>query len=181
VAVAELAAFFAIERALRKGTQAAALERGEHDRGSTLAIGITFGVAMSGAPLTSVIKRGRLPIGLGWIGVAAMAAGIGLRAWAASELGESYTRTLRVRTGQQVVDSGPYALMRHPGYAADILMWLGYGLAWTNAAAALVAALPTSLAYAYRIAVEEVMLYDRLGAEYEGYAARTARLIPGVY
>ncbi len=43
------------------------------------------------------------------------------------------------------------------------------------------AARPTSLAYLYRIAVEEAMLRERLGAEYEGYAARAARLIPGIY
>ena len=180
-ATAELGGFFAIERRLRKGHEAATLERGEHDRGSTMAIGLTFGLAMLGAPLTFPISRGRLPAALGWAGVAIMTLGVTVRAWAARTLGESYTRTLRVRSGQRVVDSGPYALVRHPGYAADILMWSGYGLAWTNAIAVVAAALPTSLAYLYRIAVEEAMLRELLGAEYERYAARTARLIPGIY
>lgn len=181
VAITELAAFFAIERGLRRGGEAASFERGEDDRGSTVAIGLTFGLAMTAAPLASFIRRGQLPIALGWAGVAVMALGVGVRAWAARTLGESYTRTLRVYAGQRVIDSGPYALIRHPGYAADILMWLGYGLAWTNVAAVLVATFPTSLAYLYRIAVEEAMLRERLGAEYERYAARRARLIPRVY
>lgn len=150
VATAELAAFFAIERRLRRGQEAATLERGEHDRGSTMAIGLTFGFAMAAPPLTSFVSRGRLTVALGWAGVVIMAVGVTVRAWAARTLGESYTRTLRVRTGQRVVDSGPYALVRHPGYAADILMWFGYGLAWTNAAAVVAAALPTSLALRWK-------------------------------
>lgn len=174
-------AFFIIERSLRKGQEAATLGRGKHDRGSTIAIGVTFALAMTAPPLTSHLKLGRLPLSLGWAGVSLMAVGVTVRAWAARTLGESYTRTLRVRTGQRVVDSGPYALVRHPGYAADILMWVGYGLAWTNATAVVATAIPTCLVYAYRIAVEEAMLREQLGAEYERYAARTARLIPGIY
>ncbi len=146
-----------------------------------MVIGVTFGFAMGAPPLTFFITWGRLTVALGWAGVVIMAVGVAVRAWAARMLSESYPRTLRVRAGQRVVDSGPYALIRHPDHAADILMWFGYGLAWTDAVAVVAAVLPTSLAYLYRIAVEEAMLRDRLGAEYERYAARTARLIPGIY
>ena len=181
LAIVELACFFVIERGLRKGREAATLDRGAADRGSTMAIGITFGLAMAGPVLTSRTGRGRLPLMLAWAGIPLMAFAIAIRAWAARTLGESYTRTLRVRTGQQLITSGPYALVRHPGYAADIIMWLGYGLAWGSVASLLVTTVPTSIAYAYRISVEEEMLRARFGSEFEDYAARTKRLVPSIY
>ena len=110
-----------------------------------------------------------------------MAAGIGLRSWAAQALGTSYTRTLRVGPDQRVVASGPYAVVRHPGYAADIVMLVGYGLAWTSVGAVLTATLPTAAAYSYRIRVEERMLHERFGDEYSRYRERTWRLLPGVF
>jgi protein-S-isoprenylcysteine O-methyltransferase Ste14 len=180
-AAAQLAIFLVMERALRRGPEAQSMDRLEHDRGSTMGIGIAFGFAMTAPFATSFLKRGRLSVTTGWGGATAMTAGLALRWWAARTLGDSYTRTLRVREAQRVVDSGPYALVLHPGYAADILMWLGYGLAWTNVAAVFATTVPLTLAYSYRIAVEEIMLREQMGPEYERYAARTARLIPGVY
>jgi protein-S-isoprenylcysteine O-methyltransferase Ste14 len=181
MATAQMATFLAMERTLRRGEAARTLERLEHDRGSTMGVGVAFGFAMIAPLITSFMKHGRLPVGAGWLGAAGMTAGLGLRFWAARTLGESYTRTLRVREGQRVVSGGPYGLIRHPGYAADILIFLGYGLAWTNVAGVLATVIPISVAYAYRIEVEEAMLRQLLGPEYEGYAARTARLLPGVY
>jgi protein-S-isoprenylcysteine O-methyltransferase Ste14 len=110
-----------------------------------------------------------------------MATGLGLRSWAAKALGASYTRTLRVSPHQRVVAAGPYAVVRHPGYAADIVMLVGYGLAWTSVGAVMTTTLPTVVAYSYRIRVEERMLQQRLGDEYSRYRERTWRLLPGVF
>jgi protein-S-isoprenylcysteine O-methyltransferase Ste14 len=60
----------------------------------------------------------RLPRGAGSAGVALQAGGLALRAWSMHTLGAYYSRTLRSATGQGVVDTGPYRLVRHPGYAA---------------------------------------------------------------
>jgi protein-S-isoprenylcysteine O-methyltransferase Ste14 len=178
---AELAAFFVLERRLRKGAEARDLDPGELDRGTTTAIGMAFGIAIVGPPLLGELKRGILPTWAGWIGVGAMAVGIGMRSWAAQALGTRYTRTLRVGPDQRVVASGPYAVVRHPGYAADIVMLVGYGLAWTSVGAVLTTALPTAAAYSYRIRVEERMLQQRFGDEYSRYRERTWRLLPGVF
>ncbi|HSR92109.1 MAG TPA: isoprenylcysteine carboxylmethyltransferase family protein [Gemmatimonadales bacterium] len=177
----ELAGFLAMERLLRKGSVAATLDRGKHDRGSTIAIGVAFGTAMVLAAVTSRSRSGRLPVVAGFVGNAAMATGIGVRWWAARTLGESYTRTLRTRPGQRVVDSGLYRRIRHPGYAADIVMWIGIGLAWMNSVSVLASAVPIITAYAYRISREETMLREALGEEYVLYTRRTARLLPGIY
>jgi protein-S-isoprenylcysteine O-methyltransferase Ste14 len=178
---AVLSAFLILERLLRKGADARDLNRGEFDRGSTTAVGAAFGIAMAGPLLFARSGLGRLPIWAGWLGVGAMAAGLGLRTWAAWTLGAGYTRTLKVSPDQRVVLTGPYAVVRHPGYAADILMLMGYGLAWTSVGALVITTLPMAVAYSYRIRVEEQMLHKNLGDEYLRYRERTWRLLPGVF
>jgi protein-S-isoprenylcysteine O-methyltransferase Ste14 len=101
--------------------------------------------------------------------------------WPARILGARYTRTLRVGEIHQVVDAGPYARIRHPGYAGTLTMWLGYGVALTSLPATAGIVVPASLAYDRRIGVEEAMLERELGDPYRRYQARTHRLVPGIY
>lgn len=176
-----LGLFFVAERRLRVDTKARDLSTGEEDRGSTAAVGGAFGSAIVAAPLASLAPWSRLPPAARWAGVPVMAAGIGLRMWSAKTLGENYTRTLQVRTGQTLVDAGPYRVLRHPGYAADIAMWAGWGLTWGTWIGWGLAVVPSLVAYVYRVRVEEDMLTRRLGPAYRKYQARTSRLVPGVW
>ncbi len=77
-------------------------------------------------------------------------------------------------------DSGPYRIVRHPGYAGNILPLLGIVLAlsslWTliQAAVALVIAV-------IRTTLEDRTLQEELPG-YQEYAHRVRyRLIPGIY
>jgi protein-S-isoprenylcysteine O-methyltransferase Ste14 len=104
------------------------------------------------------------------------AGGLALRLWAPRVLGQYYTRTLRVADYQPVVDSGPYHYIRHPGYAGDLVLWVGSGLASGNILVALVIAAAMFAAYAHRIRSEEVMLAATLGQPYRDYQKRTKRV-----
>ena len=82
--------------------------------------------------------------------------------------------------GHVVCDSGPYRIVRHPGYAGNILPLLGIVLAlgsvWTiiPAVAALIIAV-------IRTALEDRTLQEELPG-YRDYTRRVRyRLIPGVY
>jgi protein-S-isoprenylcysteine O-methyltransferase len=176
-----LAAFMIIEGRLRQGEDAQSLHAGAADKGTTAAVGATFGLALAGGPVAALSRPGRLPAYLGWSGVAIMATGLALRVTAARTLGASYTRTLRTQTSQTVVQDGPYRYVRHPGYAGTLAMWLGYGLALTSAPAVLVTTVPNLIAYLRRIDAEEKLLADSLGDAYRDYQQRSARLVPGAY
>jgi protein-S-isoprenylcysteine O-methyltransferase Ste14 len=79
-----------------------------------------------------------------------------------------------------VVDSGPYAIVRHPFYAADPLILIGLGLWLESSLAVLCAALPLMLV-AWRLQLEERFLREALPG-YAAYADRVRfRLIPGVW
>jgi protein-S-isoprenylcysteine O-methyltransferase len=177
--------FFILEGRVRQGQAAKSFAAGEHDRGSTRRIGTAFGLSillLLLAPLLNFLKLGGvIPPGLAWAGVVLAAGGLGLRLWAPLVLGRFYTRTLRTADQQTVVDEGPYRLIRHPGYAGVLALWVGAALATTNLPVTLAVAVLMFAAYAYRIRVEEAMLVTTLGQAYVDYQGHTKRLIPFVY
>ena len=66
------------------------------------------------------------------LGVAVMASGLVIRAWAIVLLGRFFTNDVRVRPGQTVIDTGPYRWVRHPSYTGLILILIGSRLALGN-------------------------------------------------
>jgi len=185
VAYGLIGCFFVAERFLRQGESAKSLQAGQADRGSTRAIGATFGLALLTlllAPLLNRLSIGRLRgKRLAWGGIVAMLAGLVIRIWAVRVLGSFYTRTLRTGTEQRLVAEGPYRLVRHPGYLGTLLLWLGAGIATSNWIAATAISLPMLGSYWYRIQAEEAMLAHTFPREYQSYAVRTWRLIPFIY
>jgi protein-S-isoprenylcysteine O-methyltransferase Ste14 len=80
----------------------------------------------------------------------------------------------------RVIDSGPYAWVRHPMYSGAALYFAGMPLAlgswWGLAFAPVLVAM-----FAYRTVIEEATLRDHLPG-YSEYAARVRyRLVPGVW
>ena len=178
--------FLVLQRVLRRGEEARSMQASAADRGSTKLLGAAFllgALALVAAPVLNaqaIAEASHGPV-IGWIGVAVMVCGLALRLWSQAVLGRYYTTTLRHGEGQPILASGPYRLLRHPGYAGLLLAWVGAGLATANWAVASAIALLVVAAYSYRIAAEEAMLVSAFGGRYEEYMARTWRLIPYVY
>jgi len=89
---------------------------------------------------------------------------------------------VRIQTerGHKVIDTGPYAIVRHPVYSAGFLIVVGIPLALGSFWALLpvAVALPVLIV---RTVFEDRMLHDEL-AGYREYAARVRyRLLPGVW
>jgi len=87
------------------------------------------------------------------------------------------SRTLEIQEGQKLVDTGLYGIVRHPMYAATILIFLSMPLV-LGSLAALIVMLPYPLLLARRITEEEQMLLRGLSG-YEDYTKRVLwRMIP---
>ena len=73
--------------------------------------------------------------------------------------------------------SGPYRLVRHPGYAGAMLGLVGLAVAIGNWVAVLCAlgVYPLLIGRVHR---EELMLRERFGDEYTWYAEATPMLLP---
>jgi len=114
-------------------------------------------------------------------GLMVMWIGLAIRIWSVIVLGSAFRTTVEVDAGQQIVDRGPYRLVRHPSYTGILLIALGYGLAlgnWLSVVILLVIPLGTMLR---RIAVEEATLTEVIGQPYIAYKERTKRLVPGLW
>jgi protein-S-isoprenylcysteine O-methyltransferase Ste14 len=88
---------------------------------------------------------------------------------------------LRISDRQQIVDEGPYRLVRHPGYLGTLLLWLGAALASENWIAVPTIMVPMISVYHRRIEAEDAMLAASFGDGHARYADRTWRLIPFMY
>ncbi|TDR76439.1 methyltransferase family protein [Paludibacterium purpuratum] len=88
--------------------------------------------------------------------------------------------TVQVAENQRVIDSGPYATVRHPMYSGASIYTLGLSLALGSWWGLIPAAL-TVLGFAWRLADEEKFLARQLPG-YADYCAKVRwRLFPGVY
>ena len=114
------------------------------------------------------------------VGLAAVVAGGLLRRHCWRVLGEFFTGEVRVRADQPVVERGAYAWVRHPGYAAGILMNVGMGVAMASWLSATLLLAASAVVYGYRISVEERALVATIGEPYRAYMRRHKRLIPHV-
>ena len=121
----------------------------------------------------------RMP--LFWIGLLLMAAGMILRFWSIRVLADFFTVDVAIREGHELVRRGPYRLLRHPSYTGALMTFLGFGLALGNPRSLLVVMVPVTIAFLWRIRIEEQVLADAFPAQYPEYARQTRRLIPFVW
>lgn len=116
-----------------------------------------------------------------WLGLVAIWLGLALRAWAHWLLGDLYTTTVLIQRGHRLVTNGPYALVRHPSYGGLCLVLLGIALAGGSGASLIATAVLLAGGFWVRIGFEEKAMLAAFGPEYAAYAARTWRLLPGLY
>jgi protein-S-isoprenylcysteine O-methyltransferase Ste14 len=163
---------------LMRGGRSAGTRR--RDRGSFLLIYVGvivyFIIALSFAG-SGIAK---LPSAAYYLGIILMVFGIVIRQWSIAVLGRFFSRTLRVREDQTVVETGPYRYVRHPSYTGTLIFFVGFGLALQSWGAVLALVPIFAVAYGYRIHVEEKLLIAELGEPYVSYSRRTKRLIPFV-
>jgi len=93
-----------------------------------------------------------------------------------------YSSVVRIQTerGHTLVTAGPYRWVRHPGYAATIVVCLASGMA-LGSWAAVVVLFPIVPFVLFRVVTEDAFLKKNLPG-YSEYAARVShRLVPGVW
>ena len=152
------------------------------DQGSRMYIRVASIVGIVGAVvLTRNVSSARISPDVAWVGLVVFWCGIALRFWSFRTLGRYFTFTVQTSADQPVISSGPYRFVRHPSYAAVLLMVMGVGLffgSWWSFAW-LTASMLCGLLF--RIRVEERALLLQLGDRYDAYAADHKRLVPFIW
>jgi protein-S-isoprenylcysteine O-methyltransferase Ste14 len=100
--------------------------------------------------------------------------------WGRWHLERLWSGAITIMTDHQIVQSGPYRLLRHPMYTGMLGMCTGTAVVSGQYHALIGLALAT-FAYARKIRMEERVLRDEFGDAYESYRRRTSALVPWVF
>jgi protein-S-isoprenylcysteine O-methyltransferase Ste14 len=118
---------------------------------------------------------------IGIIGAVLALAGVGFAIWARLALGANWSGlVVTTKEGHELVQTGPYAIVRHPIYTGILLAMIGTALtrgilaAYIGVAAGLVAIM-------IRINIEEQLMSKRFGDAYQAYRRRARKLVPFVW
>lgn len=115
------------------------------------------------------------------LGLLLVGSGYAFGVWALVE-NRFFSSMVRIQTdrGHVVCDSGPYQIVRHPGYAGNILPLPGIALAFSSLWTFIPAAVALIIVV-IRTALEDRTLQEELPG-YAAYARRVRfRLLPGIY
>jgi protein-S-isoprenylcysteine O-methyltransferase Ste14 len=100
-----------------------------------------------------------------------------LAVWARRHLGRNWSAEVRIAVDHQLVHTGPYRLLRHPIYTAMLGMFLGTAIA-SSQYHALIGLAMLVVAYLRKTRLEEQILRQTFGADYDAYCRDTWALVP---
>ncbi len=140
--------------------------------GTNLALILAFAAAF--LPwLTIPYSRLALYAGTGLLIVGSL-----LRRYCFRILGKHFTAAVTVTADHPIIEKGPYRWIRHPGYTAAFIMFIGVGVALGSWLSVAIFFIEMALVYSRRVKAEEAALLNTLGEPYRAYMARTKRFIP---
>jgi protein-S-isoprenylcysteine O-methyltransferase Ste14 len=113
-----------------------------------------------------------------WACVLVIAVGFGFAWWARLHLGELWSAQVTTKKGHQVVDSGPYAIVRHPIYTGILIAVIATAAA-KGTIPGLAGLLLIMLGVWMKARTEETWLSDQIEAgAYQQYRRKVPMLIP---
>lgn len=121
-----------------------------------------------------------VPEALVWVGLAAAVAGVLFALAAIAALGRHYDLQLEVHGGHELVRRGPYSAVRHPVYTGLALHSLGACLATGNVLFIAGTLAITCPLFVVRARIEERLMREEFGPEYDRYAREVPMLVPGL-
>jgi protein-S-isoprenylcysteine O-methyltransferase Ste14 len=123
-----------------------------------------------------VVPAEHLSTGMKIAATALTIGGVSLSVYVLSWLGRSFSILPEARS---LITRGPYAIVRHPLYAAEAITLLGIAIQYRQPIGALLA-IAVAAGQIARMGYEESVL-SRTFPDYAAYRARTFRVIPFVY
>lgn len=123
----------------------------------------------------------KFPVWLNILGLILIAAGYAFASWAVIE-NKFFSGVVRIQAdrGHVVCDSGPYRIVRHPGYAGNILSLPGIVLALGSVWTLIPAAVALTIVVIRTVLEDKTLQVELPG--YREYAQRVRyRLFPGIY
>ncbi|MDQ6792016.1 MAG: isoprenylcysteine carboxylmethyltransferase family protein [Candidatus Dormibacteraeota bacterium] len=156
---------------VREGAASSLVSNGTLVLGALLLLGSAF-------PLGPLDLRWVPPLsGTLAIGVVLTAAGLALAVWARWHLGRNWSTQPSLKVDHQLIQTGPYGLVRHPIYSGLLLALLGTALYLGQYRALLGLALFVAALW-WKARQEEGLLFTQFGDDYQRHRRRTGMFLP---
>jgi protein-S-isoprenylcysteine O-methyltransferase Ste14 len=153
------------------------------DKGSIWLLTLSISIGYWLSFIAAATKTGRI---YHWntffaIGTVLALAGLIIRVTSILKLKQQFTYTVTEIENHELIETGLYKFIRHPGYLGQLIIFLGISTSLSNWLSILLMMVPILLGYLNRINVEEKFMANQMGQKYLDYKKRTKRLIPTVY
>jgi protein-S-isoprenylcysteine O-methyltransferase Ste14 len=112
-------------------------------------------------------------------GIAVCAAGLAFAVWARHALGTNWSGTPMIKKGHELVEKGPYRLVRHPIYTGILIAVAGTGIGSGQLKHLFIAGAAAAVLWT-KLRMEESLLLRQFPRAYPEYMRRTKALIPFV-
>jgi protein-S-isoprenylcysteine O-methyltransferase Ste14 len=133
-------------------------------------------------------KRHRLPYPLdvriipetdavNWMAGVLCIAGLAFCIWARATLGRNWSGTITLKEGHELIERGPYRLVRHPIYTGLLAMFLATGVAFGHLGG-FVAVLLAFASFWTKLSDEEKLMLQQFPDQYGSYERRVKRSFP---
>ena len=169
-----IASLFYLEYRYESSRTTTTLQTSADDRGTSRLLLIMGFMSLAVAPFWILLTASAMPFPLTWIGLGAILIGLALMRWT-TLVNPFYLRTMATTDDHFICTDGPYKTIRHPGYLAFLLAWIGFGLMTDNWISCLMVTVLMIWTYLLRIQAEEQMMLDRFGVDYQQYMNESYR------
>ncbi len=114
------------------------------------------------------------------IGFALIISGLSFAVWARLHLGRFWSARVLLTEDHQLIQTGPYRIVRNPIYFGGLVAVLGTAIV-EGEIRGILATVLILIAFLRKTKLEEKWLRERFGLEYVEYQKKTKALIPFVY
>lgn len=181
IAFTYLYGFFELYMSVRQRGKRTIIKSGDRWSVWVLVVFIAIGYSLSFG--VGATKIGRLNH---WdtffiIGAILVLLGLIIRINSILTLKQHFTYTVTEIERHEIIETGLYKYIRHPGYLGQLIIFLGISTSLANWLSVLLMIISVLVGYTYRITIEERFMKQQMGQKYIDYQKRTKRLIPFIY
>src|SRR5262249_43321668 len=116
---------------------------------------------------------------LQWLGLALTVTGIAFAIWARLWIGKNWSSNVTIKEQHELIQTGPYRLVRHPIYSGLLLAFLGTAIVHGQVGGFVGFPLAV-LGWGFKLRMEESFMVQQFGSVYLDYKQRVKALVPFV-
>ena len=114
-----------------------------------------------------------------WMAGILCIAGLAFCVWARATLGRNWSGTITLKEGHELIERGPYRLVRHPIYTGLLAMFLATAITFGHLGG-LIAVILAFVSFWIKLSEEEKLMLQQFPDQYRSYQQRVKCIIPFV-